>query len=675
MGISSPGIGSNLDVNSIVSQLMAVEQQPLTDLARKEAGIQSKIAAFGSLSGALGTFQSALSNLTDPAKFQTVNATAADTDILKGTATTQAVSGTYNVDVTQLAQAQTVVTAGQASSTAAIGDGAKTTLTFTFGTISGGKLQNGVYVSDPTATPNAPAFAADTTKVAGSVVIDSSNNTLQGIRDAINKANLGVTATVVSDGSASPYHLVLTSNATGAASSMQVAVARDPLAPADTSMSSLLSYDPAGTQNMTQTSVAQDTKLTVNGIAITGSGTSISGAIQGVTMDVSKIGTTSLTVARDSSSVTNNVNSFVKAYNDLNTTMANLTKYDSSTKTGGPLLGDSTVMTIQSQLRNMLGGRMPNATGSYDNLMAVGITFQKDGTLAVDSSKLSKAISDNPDSVAALFSSQGTATDSLVSFTSAGASTATGTFAVHVNALATKGSAVATAAPTSTTVVAGTNDELSITLNGVSTSITLAPGNYTSSTLASALQSQINGTSELLKAGLSVAVSADASGILSVTTNAYGADAKVQLGGSAQNILFPGDTETAGTDVNGTINGAIATGSGQYLSTGDGLKIQVNGGTAPADRGSVSFARGFAELVSNMVDTFKGTGGMITGSTDGLQATIKTIGQQRDTINTQLADTEKRYRAQFTALDTAIAQMNSTSQYLTQQLASIAANR
>jgi flagellar hook-associated protein 2 len=127
--------------------------------------------------------------------------------------------------------------------------------------------------------------------------------------------------------------------------------------------------------------------------------------------------------------------------------------------------------------------------------------------------------------------------------------------------------------------------------------------------------------------------------------------------------------------VNGTINGAIATGSGQYLSTGDGLKIQVNGGTAPADRGSVSFARGFAELVSNMVDTFKGTGGMITGSTDGLQATIKTIGQQRDTINTQLADTEKRYRAQFTALDTAIAQMNSTSQYLTQQLASIAANR
>jgi flagellar hook-associated protein 2 len=674
MGISSPGIGSNLDVNSIVSQLMAVEQQPLTDLARKEAGVQSKIAAFGSLSGALGTFQSALSNLTDPAKFQTVNATAADDTILKGTATTQAVSGTYNVNVTQLAQAQTVVTAGQASSTAAIGDGAKTTLTFTFGTISGGKLQNGVYAADPGPPASSPAFAQDTTKVAGSVVIDSTNNTLQGVRDAINKANLGVTATIVSDGSANPYHLVLTSNATGANSSMQVAVARDPLAPADSSMSNLLSYDPAGTQNMTQTSVAQDTQLTVNGIAITGHGTSVSDAIQGVTMNVSKIGTTNLTVARDSSSVTNNVNAFVKAYNDLNTTMANLTKYDSSTKTGGPLLGDSTVMTIQSQLRNMLGGRMPNATGSYDNLMAVGITFQKDGTLAVDSSKLSSAIAASPDDVAALFSSQGKATDSLVSFTSAGASAATGTFAVHVNALATKGSAVATAAPTSTTVVAGTNDELSITLNGVSTSITLAPGNYTSSTLASTLQSQINGTSELLKAGLSVAVSADASGILSVTTNAYGADAKVQLGGSAQNILFPGDTETAGTDASGTINGAIATGSGQYLSTSDGLKIQVNGG-ATGDRGSVSFARGFAELVSNMVDTFKGTGGMITGSTDGLQSTIKTIGQQRDAITARLAGTEARYRAQFNALDTAIAQMNSTSQYLTQQLASIAANR
>lgn len=675
MGISSPGIGSNLDVNGIVSQLMGIEQQPLTVLAKKEAGLQAKVAGYGSLTSALGSFQSALSSLSSRDKFQSVSASALDKDILSGTATNQAVSGTYNVNVTQLAQAQTITSAGRTSATATIGDGAKTTLTFSFGTISGGKLVDGKYVNDGAATPPAPAFTQDPDKTAASVVIDSSNNSLQGIRDAINKANIGVTATIVSDGSANPYHLVLTSDATGAASSMKIAVARDSGAPVgDTALQDLLAYDPAGTQNLTQTSVAQDSKLTVNGIAVTAKAKSVSDAIQGVTLNLSKIGSTSLTVSRDSSSVTANVNAFVKAYNDLDKTIKNLTAYDAEKKTAGPLLGDSAVLAVQSQLRNMLGGRVPDASGSLSNLPAIGITFTKDGTLAVDSAKLSKAISEKPDDVAALFASNGASTDSLVSFVSAKSGTKTGTYSVHVDTLATRGTAVAGAAPTSLTVTAGGNDQLNVTVDGTATSITLDPGNYTSSTLATALQAKLNGTSELVKAGLSVLVSADAGGKLTMTSSKYGKDSEIKLGGSAAAVLFPSVVETKGSDVTGNINGGTATGDGQFLSTGDGLKLKIDGGAAPADRGSVTFSRGFAELVSNLVDTFKGTGGLLTGRTDGLQSSIKLLGKQRDALSDRLTQTEKRYRAQFTALDAAIGGMKATSDYLSKQLAALSAN-
>lgn len=675
MGLSSPGIGSNLDINGIISQLMSVESQPLSVLDKQEASYLSKVSAFGTLSGSLGSFQSALAGLANPAKFQGVNASASDSTVLSATATSKAVAGAYSVNVTQLAQAQTIATAGQATSTATLGDGAKTTLSFQFGTISGGSLQNGVYVNDPAATPPAPAFAQDASHASGSVTIDSTNNSLEGIRDAINKAALGVTATIVSDGSATPFHLVLTSTSTGAASSMKISVARDPAAPADSTLANLLGYDPAGVQNMTQSSAAQDTKLSVNGIAVTGHGTSISEAIQGVTLNVAKIGTSTLTVARDTASVTSAVNAMVKSYNDLNATIKKLTAYDAATKTGGPLLGDSSVTTIQAQIRNLLGGNLPNGSGALQNLPAVGVTFQKDGTLAVDSAKLQSALTTNFDAFAGLFATNGTSTDSLVKYVSSTAATQAGASLLHIDALATRAKVAGASAPNTLTITAGSNDTLNVTVDGVSSSLTLAAGTYTTSSLVAALQSSINGAPELSKAGIGVGVSADAAGVLTITSNRYGSLSTIGIGGSAAADLLPGSSASAGTDVSGTINGAAATGSGQDLTSSDGLKLEISGGAAPADRGTITFSRGFGDLVNHLVDGFIGTGGLITGRTDSLQGSIKNLGKSRDAINLRLVQTEKRYRAQFTALDMAIGQMKSTSDYLTQQLAAISAQR
>src|SRR5690606_17284906 len=187
MAISSPGIGSNLDVNGIVTQLMALERRPLQALDRKEASFQAQLSAFGSLKGALTTFQTAVKSLNDIDRFQAYKATIGDSSVATVGAANSAVPGSYSLEITQLAQAQKLVTAGQASASSAIGSG---TITFELGTISGGTFDaaTGKY-TDAT-------FAADG---AGSktVTIGATNNTLSGIRDAINAAKIGVTASIV----------------------------------------------------------------------------------------------------------------------------------------------------------------------------------------------------------------------------------------------------------------------------------------------------------------------------------------------------------------------------------------------------------------------------------------------------------------------------------------------
>jgi flagellar hook-associated protein 2 len=673
--VATSGIGSGLDVNSIVSQLMTVEARPLTALATKEAGYQAKLSAYGSVSGALTSFQAALKSLSSADRFQTVNATSADTSIFSATATTKAVAGNYTVEVTQLAKAQTISSAGQASTTAAIGNGTATTLTFEFGTIAGGQLVDGTYSNDPAANPpSTVSFTQDTKRTVGTVVIDSTNNSLQGIRDAINKAGIGVTATIVSDGSDVPNHLVLTSDKGGASSSMKISVAGPNGDPADASVSALLAYDPAGTQALKQTTAALDTKLTVNGVAVTSATNTVDGAIQGVTLNVSKVGSSTLKVERDTDSVRSAVNGLVKAYNDLDKTIKSVSSYDATTKQAGLLLGDSAVRGIQTQVKGML---TQNVAGSkIGNLMQLGIGFQKDGTLTVDSAKLDKAIANNFNDIAGLFASVGSATDSLVSYESSSTGTKPGNWALNIDSLATQGSLKAASVPADLNIVAGVNDQLAMTVDGVTATITLPPRTYTASTLATALQSAINGASEFSSKDVSVSVDVDADGKLGIVSKRYGSASKVNVGGNgADNLFGTGPIATDGTDVAGTIDGVKATGSGQFLTAAAGtaaagLKLTIAGGTS-GPRGTVGYSQGFANQLSALIDNFIGSKGVIASQKDSLNSAIKQIDKQQDALNVRLAATEKRYRAQFTALDSMLTSMNNTSTYLTQQLAQI----
>jgi flagellar hook-associated protein 2 len=657
MAISSPGIGSNINVDSIVTQLMTLERQPLKALDTKEASFQAQLSAYGSLKGALSSFQSSLAALNSLSRFQARTATSSDTGVATATATSVATAGSFALNVSQLAQSQAIVAAGQASTTAAIGAGGSTTISIQFGTVTGGTLANGVYTG--------ATFTQDGTQSSGSVTITAENNSLVGIKDAINNANLGVTASIIGDGSATPYRLVLQSAASGANRSMKISVS------GDAALSSLLSYDPAGTQNLTQTLAAQDAAFTVNGLSLTSRTNTVSTALQGVNLTLLKAGTSTITVGRDTSGIQTAVASFVKAYNDVDATLDQLASFNATTKQAGPLNGDFAVRSIQAQLRGALGGSLGGGL-ALSNLSQLGITFQRDGSLALDTTKLQAALDANStEDFAGAFAATGKATDSLVNFLGSTSASSPGRYALNVTTLASQGKVVGSAAA-NLTITAGSNDSLAVDINGTTATVTIAAGTYSAATLATAVQAAINGSSDLQAVSAAVTVTANA-GVLTITSNRYGSASQVSVSGNAATGLFGNaPVATAGVDVAGTINGTAATGNGQVLSGPagspvEGVRLEVVGG-ATGDRGTVTVMRGFASRIDTLLGGLLSSNGLITTRTDGINRSITDLDDRRTALNRRLVDVEARYRAQFTALDSMMSNMLSTSNFLTQQL-------
>lgn len=659
MALSSAGIGSNLDVNGIVNQLMSLEQQPILKLSAKEANYQAKLTAYGSVKGALSSFQGSLSALSGSSSFQSTKATPSDSTVLSASSVSTATPGNYSIQVTTLAKSQKLASTGFTNLTDSFGSG---TITLEFGTYNSG----------------ADTFDLNAAKAAKTITIDSAHSSLSGVRDAINAASPGVTASIVNDG-VNGYKLVLTSNDTGLANSLRISVVDSDLNNTDAAGLSRLVYSPvtAGTKNLTQTQAAVNATLTVDGIAISKASNTISDAIQGVTMTLLKDGgvTTSLSVARDTSAVSASVNKFVKAYNDLNKTLTDLTAYDAKNKQSATLTGDSAVRQIQNQIRNTLNAPIAGSSGAYSGLSQIGVAFAKDGTLAVDATKLQNALSTNATDVAQLFATMGRATDSQISYTSASANTPAGNYSVYVSSLATQGIYTA-GATVSSLIVGATNNTLSLVVDGFgSGTVTLTQGAaYTGASLAAEMQSKINGDSALSAAGVSVTVTY-ANNRFSIASNRYGSTSNVIVSGvgttTAATLGISAASGVVGADAAGSIGGSAATGSGQYLTASNELKILVSGGTAPGDRGSVSYSSGYASQLSTLMTGFLANNGILAASTTGIDTSIKDIGRRREVLSRRLVDVEARYRAQFSALDVMIGKMNQTSNYLTQQLANL----
>ena len=667
MGITASGAGSNLDVNGIVSQLMAVERQPLALLNQREADFQAKLSAYGTLKGAVSAFQTAMQGLADPAKFQAATVSVADTSILTATTNTkgEAVPGSYSVEVQQLAQQQKIRSEGFASTNSTVGSG---TLTIQYGT-----YDNGLNT-----------FTLNNAKPAQTITIDPSNNTLSGVRDAINAANIGVNATIINDGSSNL--LVLTAKDTGAANSIKITTSDDDGVDLDNTGLSQLAFDPSATagsgKNLTQVQAAQDAKLQIDGIAISKSSNAITDAIEGVTLNLLKnnLGSsTILDVTRNAAGVKASVETFVKSYNAVNQTLADLSTYNTVAKKGGVLQGDSAAMSIQRWLRSTVSaatGSTSGAAGNFTSLSQIGVAFQKDGSLALDSTRLQTAMDAGFDQIASLFAASGKPTDSLIAYGGATDKTAAGNYAVTITQLAAKGSLTGSQAA-GLTITAGVNDQIDIITDGVAASITLAAGTYVSAdSLAAEMQSKLNGTASLTVAGVSVGITQSA-GVLAISSARYGSASGITISGGngAGNLLGASPVTTAGTDVVGTINGVAALGTGQSLmaAVGDaseGLRLTIKGGLLGA-RGMVDFSRGSADRLNKLAGDLLTTGGILASRVDGLNESIKSIDSRQEAFNRRMDAVEARYRAQFTALDTMLSSLNSTSQYLTQQLATL----
>ena len=652
--IQSAVTATNLDVNSIVSQLMTVERRPLDLLASQAQSYQTQISAYGSLKSAMSSFQASLLSLNDASRFAALTASVGDSTIASASATSDARVGTYSLEVDTLAQQQKLRSTTFSDPLATVGSG---TLTFQFGTYDS----------------NANSFTLNADKPAQTVSIAAGQNTLAGIRDAVNNAGIGVTASIVNDGTSS--RLVFTSTDSGTKNSLKIGVADNDGTNTNMSGLSQLAYDPTATKNLTETVAAKDATLKLDGISITSSSNTVTDAMAGLTLNLQKADSntvTTISVQRDKTTVQNAVQTLVKAYNQFDQAIDTLTKYDPTSKQSGPLLGDSLVLSTQSRVRSLLTSSVPG--GTYTTLSQIGVSFQLDGSLALDSSKLGAALDAHPEDIGALFAKVGRPTDTRVSYVSATAATKPGTYALQISQPATKGSLAASAAA-GLTITAGVNDVLGFTVNGTSVSMTLGAGVYaTAAALASELQSKLNGALQASGSSVQVATSA---GTFTVTSNKYGAASGVSVasGVAADNLFGATPTATAGLDVAGTLAGASMIGSGQTLlgpagTAVEGLQLRTQA-TAAGSYGTVTYSTGIVSQIVDAMDAFLSDGGGVASRIDGLNRSLKTNGDRQTEEQARLDQTQQQLMKQYTALNQLIASMNTTSTYLTQQLSAL----
>lgn len=376
MGIGVGGLMSGLDTNSIITQMMQLERRPILLLQQKEAGIQSRISALGALKSGLVGLQASTTVLKSTSGYGTMQATSGNSTVLAATASSSSVAGKYQVEVASLAKAQQVRSSAFAGSDTVVGTG---TLSITVG--------SGTPVN---------------------ITIDDSNKTLAGIAGAINAADAGVTAGVIYDGS--NYYLTLASKATGAANTISLSIDDDDLVDNDAAGLSKLYTTPAS-QTLTQTQAAANAALSVNGIAVERSGNTISDLIEGVTINLKQADAGNpfeLVVARDNSTVTANVKDFVKQYNALTDALKSLAGYNSATKQGGILQGDSLTRQMRGQVSAFLHRQFGDSGQDIRRLSDLGLSVDKDGKLSLNEATLSSALADKREAVEAFFASTDT---------------------------------------------------------------------------------------------------------------------------------------------------------------------------------------------------------------------------------------------------------------------------
>ena len=383
--ISVPGLGSGLDVSSIVSQLVAIEGDNKTLIIADRISIaESEISAFGSLKSTLEGFQNSIATLNKKDTFSSRSVTSSDEKVFTVTGTGDLAVANYEIEVIDFAEAHKLITTGFADQSATVGTG------------------------QMTITVGSNAFT---------VTIDSTNNSLAGIRDAINEAtdNTVVTASIanVDDGSGgTETKLILSSDKTGSENSISVSVNDDDGVDTDATGLSVFYYDTSDVptpEQMTELTVAVDAIITIDGQTVTSSTNEFVDALEGITINILKEdpgNKHSLSVTTNKGAIKSAINVFIANFNSLNGVINSLTSVNTTTREAGLLVGNRTILTLGTQLRREMTNSVKIAGSTLENIVELGITTNASGNLVVDSTVLDAVMESNLDKIGDLFNSE-----------------------------------------------------------------------------------------------------------------------------------------------------------------------------------------------------------------------------------------------------------------------------
>ena len=672
MPITATGIGSGLDVESLVAQLVLAEVRPKeVRLDRTEAAYQAQISAYGSIKGATSSFQTAAQAAADPATYQAKTTSVSDYTKLSTSATSSAVEGSYSLTVTDLAQTHSLATAsGYASTSSAVGTG---TLTISIGTTS--------YTA---ATDTYNSFTQKTGTSAVEVTIDSSNNTLAGLRDAINGSTAAVTASIIYDGS--NYQLALAAKNSGAENSIAITADDDDLDDVNTSGLSNFTFssaDPAtaGT-NLVQTAVGTDAALTINGLAVTSASNVVSGAVEGldITLKETFSEAETITVTNNTGAIKTAIQGFVDGYNELVTVLNAQTSYNASTGRGSTLTGDSTVRSLLNTIRSQMNDPVANSQSDYSYAAQVGFkTNTLDGKITLDSAKLDAALAADPLDIATLFGAYGRATNPNVEFVSSTSESEIGQYAVSYTA-PQPASILASSLANNLNFSQNANAAATfdITVDGETASVTINSNFASDAEAAAVVQAAINAA--LSTKSVSVTLAGVSGDQLVVQSNTSGSSSSVvvsNLDADASDLGLNSVITTTGSDAVSSIGGYDSTVSGTQLTGGlgtptEGLKVNILGG-ATSDLGSLYFSRGIGSKIDSLLSSLLSANGLVEARLTGLAASVKDVTASRQALSDRADNLEALYSNQFNNLETLIAGINDTGSFLNQALSGFVA--
>lgn len=652
--ISALGTGSGIDTNKLADQLTeASKQVQAARLTTRKTLLETQISDYGLLRSSLSKLEAAAAALGSADTFNAKSLSIPDTKLLGITKLdAKAAAGGYQLKVEQVAQSQSLSSGTFTSMTDPIGKG---TLTIRLGEWDAGLTD----------------FILDSTKTGATITIDDSNNSLTGLRDAINKANIGVAASIVSDGGS--YRLLLTSKS-GAKNEIEISATEDAGAPG------LASFNfNETTRNLTQQQEGLDAKIRVNGLLVSRESNQIKDVIDGLEFDVfsaSLTETINISINEDKSIAETAIRDFVAAYNTFKGEVEKLIGFDAELKEYGSLKSDPLAKNLMQGIRNMLSGSVPGLSGGFSNLSTLGIRTELDGSLKIVENEgntgFRSAIDNNFAFVRDLFVPKTSSSVVNIDLTKYSAKSQPGSYDVVITQQPAKGKLtgadIGITFPLDTT---GKDYNFKVKLDGTeSATITIPSGKiYTSAAeLASEIQSLINLDDNLKAMKYTLAVSVEANKLV-FTSNAYGSTSNVEMTAVSTDMADLGislGSGVAGKDVVGTVAGEAAFGYGNVLlpalgSKAEGLSMAVQPG---ATGGTITFSRGFAGGLTSLVNDYLKSSGVIKEREATINKNIEKVEKDEEALNRRSEAYRARLMAQFQAMESIVRSLNSTGDFL-----------